>query len=123
MRPCIAIDPYLTHYCVVRADIPVGAQAAQLIHAAGYSSTGSLPAGTYAVALTVPDEAELRALASTLERAGLPHHLIIESDDPFAGQAMAIGLAPMDRKRLKPYLSKYPLLRAPVAQSGSEHSE
>jgi hypothetical protein len=102
----------------VRADLPTGVQAAQLIHAAGQSSPGNLPPGTYAVALTVPDEAALRALADDLGAAGLPRHLVVEDDAPYSGQAMALGIAPGDRKRLKPYLSRYPLLKAPVAQSG-----
>lgn len=102
---------YLTHYCVVRADLPIGAQAAQLIHAAGMSSMDNLPAGTYAVALTVKDEAELRSLAETLEREGLSRQLIVEEDAPYSGQAMAIGIPPADRKTLKRYLSKYPLLK------------
>lgn len=63
------------------------------------------------MALTVPDEAALRALADSLERAGLPRHLIVEDDAPYQGQAMALGVVPTDRKRLKPYLSSFPLLR------------
>lgn len=96
---------------MVRADLPAGVQAAQLIHAAGQSSPGDLPDGSYAVALCVKDEASLRSLAETLARAGLPRHLIVEADAPYTGQAMAIGIAPMDRRRLKRYLSRYPLLK------------
>lgn len=71
------------------------------------------------MALTVKNEAQLRSLAETLEQAGLPRHLIVESDAPYEGQAMALGIAPMDRKHLKKYLSQYPLLKnAPIAQSG-----
>lgn len=70
-----------------------------------------MPDNTYAVALTVKDEAQLRSLAETLERAGLPRHLAIESDSPYTGQAMALGIVPMDRKLLKKYLSQYPLLK------------
>lgn len=70
-----------------------------------------LPDGTYAVALTVKDEASLRSLAETLAQAGLPRHLVIENDAPYEGQAMAIGIEPTDRRFLKPYLSKLPLLR------------
>ena len=110
--PCDIDQPkYLTHYCLTRADLPVGIQAAQLIHAAGQSSPGNLPPGTYAVALTVPNEAELIRLASLLEREGLPRQLIIEADAPYTGQAMALGIEPGDRRALKKFLSKYPLLR------------
>lgn len=73
-----------------------------------------MPDGTYAVALHVRDEAALRGLAAKLSKAGIKHHLVIEDDDPYHGQAMAIGIVPTDRKILKPYLSSYAL----VAQSG-----
>lgn len=110
---CIAINQYLTHYCVVRADIPFGAQAAQLIHAAGYSVSEPVPPDSYAIALHVPDESELRALAGRLEAAQIEHRLIVESDAPYAGQAMALGIKPMDRKSLKPLLSSYALVAQP----------
>lgn len=95
----------------MRADLPPGIQAAQLIHAAGQSSPGNLPDGTYAVALTVPDEAALRALAADLKLAGLPRRLVVEADAPYTGQAMALGIPPCARRTLKPFLARYPLLR------------
>jgi hypothetical protein len=104
----------LTHYCVVRADIPFGAQAAQLIHAAGQSVSEPLSEGSYAIALHAKDEVALRALSARLTAGGIEHRLIVESDPPYSGQAMAIGVRPMDRKRLKPFLSTFAL----VAQSG-----
>jgi hypothetical protein len=73
-----------------------------------------LPNGTYAIALHVANEAELRALSARLANAGIEHQLVIESDSPYTDQAMAIGIRPMDRKLLKPFLSSYAL----VAQSG-----
>ena len=111
--PCIAINQYLTHYCVVRSDLPVGSQAAQLIHAAGFSASPDLPEGTYAIALHAKGEAELRALSERLKAAKIEHTLVVETDAPYTGQAMAIGIRPMDRKILKPLLSSYAL----VAQS------
>lgn len=95
---------------MVRTDLPRGLQAAQLIHAAGYSSPGQLPAGTYAVALAARDELELHRLSRDLARAGLPHHLVIEQDAPYTGQAVALGIAPMDRAPLRPLLRRFPLL-------------
>jgi hypothetical protein len=95
----------------VRADLPVGVQAAQIIHAAGYSSSGDLPEGTYAVALTTRDESELRSLALTLAREGHRANLIIEQDEPYTGQAMALGIAPCDRRALRPILRKLPLMK------------
>lgn len=117
--PCIANTQYLTHYCVVRSDLPFGAQAAQLIHAAGQSVTEPAAEGTYAIALHAKDETELYRLTAKLELGGIKHTPIRESDAPYAGQLMAIGIPPQDRAKLKPFLSSYPLVKynAPVAQS------
>mgnify|MGYP000913997715 CR=1 FL=1 len=103
-------DP-LTHYCITRADLPRGVQAAQLIHAAGESSPGDLPPGTFAIALTVPDEPALRALARRLGMAEILHRGIYEVDEPWNGQMMAIGIAPARRSVLKKLLSELPLLK------------
>lgn len=84
----------LVHICIVRADLPRGVLAAQLVHAAGESSPGALPRGTHAVALAARDEAHLEALAQRLTFEGLPHHQIREPDPPWCGALMAIGLPP-----------------------------
>lgn len=79
-----------------------------LIHAAGESSPGDLPPSTYAVALSCRDEAELQALAVRLETAGLRHHLVRESDAPYNGQLMAIGLFPVKKSQARRCLSSLP---------------
>lgn len=84
----------LVHICVVRADLPRGVLAAQLIHAAGESGAGAVPRGTHAVALAARDEAHLEALARRLSFEGVPHRLIREPDAPWRGALMAIGLPP-----------------------------
>ena len=101
----------IAHYCITRADIPTGLQAAQLIHAAGESSPGNLPPHTYAIALTTRDEAELQALSQRLFLSGIRHKRIIESDAPWTGQLMALGIPPASRNKLKQFLSSCPLLR------------
>lgn len=63
------------------------------------------------MALAVQDELALKNLAARLRMAGLPHHLIIEEDAPYTAQAMALGIAPMERKKLKKLLSGYTLLK------------
>lgn len=103
-------DP-LTHYCITREDIPHGLQAAQIIHAAGESSPGNIPPHCYAIALTTRDERELNDLSFELFRAGIPHRRIIENDEPWAGQLMAIGVKPMHRSELRRHLSGLRLLR------------
>ncbi|MCB9569401.1 MAG: hypothetical protein H6710_19660 [Myxococcales bacterium] len=91
----------LTHYCIVRADLPRGVLAAQLIHAAGESAPGGLPRGTTAVALAADDEAHLELVEGRLRALGIDHVAIREPDPPWSGALMAIGLAPVvDRRAL-----------------------
>lgn len=95
---------------IVRSDLPRGVLAAQVVHAAGESSTGNLKSGTYAVALQA-SEIELHALAARLQIAGVPHTKIIENNDEYAGQLMAIGVRPAPRDQLRRYFSSLPLLK------------
>jgi peptidyl-tRNA hydrolase len=78
------------------------------VHAAGESSPGNLPAGTYAIVLAC---AALEALSAKLKEAGVSHHLIVENDGLFAGEATALGVVPGRRSILKKHFSSYPLLR------------
>jgi len=84
---------------VVRADLPRGIQAAQIIHASGESAvlTNYLPPGTNAVALQVHDEAALVKLGRALDAANIPFVKIRENDDPYRDQLMAVGIAPILR--------------------------
>lgn len=101
----------IAHYCITRADLPHGTQAAMLIHAAGESSTGSMPPHTFAIALTCPDEQALDEFSHQLFLAGIAHKRIVESDAPYNGQLMALGLKPTWRSSLKKHLSSLPLLK------------
>lgn len=96
---------------VVRADLPRGIQAANLVHAAGESSPGDLAEGTNAVVLTTPDEASLYTLACRLEHQGVRFVRIVEPDPPHCGALMAVGLWPVPREEVKRHLSSLPLLR------------
>ena len=101
----------LTHFCIVRKDLPRGVLAAQLIHAAGESS-GQVPEGTYAVALAARNEGHLSLLEQKLKDAGLPHHAVREPDAPWNGALMAIGLAPtIDRSSVLPITKRLRLLK------------
>lgn len=95
---------------IVRGDLPHGLQAAQAVHATGESCTKPHVLGTYAVVLTVANEAEIRALSRRLGMAGVVHALVIENDAPYQGQAMAIGIRPEPRSTLKRYLRGLRLL-------------
>lgn len=108
----------LTHYCVVRDDLPRGVLAAQLIHAAGESGAGQQglqagPTGLYAVALAVRDEAALLLVEDRLRFYDIPHRAIREPDAPWCGQLMAIGVVPMarDERTLRRVLQRLPLLK------------
>lgn len=101
----------LAHYCITRADLPHGVQAAQLIHAAGESSPGNIPNHTFAFALITKDEVELRDLAWKLMLAGIKIKMIFEPDAPWTGQLMAIGVVPGLRKDLKKHFNRLKLLR------------
>lgn len=83
------------------------------VHAAGESSPGFLPLDTYAVVLSVPDEAALLRLHAREEL----HVLIREPDPPFNGQALAIGFVPGPRERFR-FLSQLPLYARVVQPIG-----
>jgi hypothetical protein len=86
-------------------------QAAQLIHAAGESSPGNLPHGTYAIALACTDEVELRLLSDRLRDAGISHTRILEPDAPYDGQLMALGLPPSYKSTYRRFISNLPLIK------------
>lgn len=86
--------------------------AAQVTHAAGESSPGNLPDGTFAVVLAARDVAHLEEIAAALAAGGVAHHLVREPDEPHNGAAMAIGVVPTrDRRRVSRILGRLPLLR------------
>lgn len=102
----------LTHYCVVRIDLPRGTLAAQLIHAAGESAGQALAPGTIAVALAAGGEDELHAIERELVARGIPHRAIREPDPPWNGALMAIGIQPVvDRAAVAPVTGRLKLLR------------
>lgn len=91
--------------------------AAQVVHAAGESIRQKLPPHTNAVVLSVPDEQALRDTHEKLK--DIDHELIVEIDEPFTGQATAIGLAPVsDRTEAKKVLSGLPLLKSLICPGG-----
>lgn len=102
----------LTHYCVIRQDLPLGALGAQLVHAAGESSPGELPDGTIAVVLAAKSLEHIEHLERKLLRLQIPHRAIREPDAPWNGELMAIGVVPVaDRELVKPVTGSLRLLR------------
>ena len=106
----VCINTGLTHFLVVRSDLPVGFAAAQVAHAAGESSPGNLSSSTIVVLLAARDEIELKHLADRLESAGVDLVRIHEPDPPWLGSMTAIGVKPvMDRSVVGKLLSYLPL--------------
>lgn len=113
--------PTTYHYIIVRADLTVGQQAAQIVHAAGESAANrDVPEGTHAIVLHVRDEEHLLDIAEKLWWEDIKDFkLIIEPDLPLYedrplqdGQGTAIGIPPTtDRKKLASVLGRLPLLR------------
>lgn len=95
----------------MRSDLPLGILAAQIAHAAGESSPGGLPEGTYAVVLGAQSSVELEQLSERLHVAGIRHKPIRENDLPYQGELLAIGLEPAPRSVLKKHLRDLRLLR------------
>lgn len=93
-----------------------------MVHAAGESSPGNLPEGTYAVVLCAPNEDALVGLAAKLALTSIAHTRIRESDAPYTGQLMAIGLTPCPRSVGRKALSSLPLYRGPISAPGAVHS-
>lgn len=101
----------LTHYIIVRNDMPLGVLAAQVTHAAGESSPGNLTPGTYAVVLAAQSAQELEDLHDRLADLQVPHSVVRESSGPLAGQMTAIGVQPAPREEVKRLFSSMPLLK------------
>ena len=100
----------LTHYVVVRDDLPRGHAVAQTVHAVGETLSGPAEPLTHSVVLSVPNETALVALARSLCASGVPHRLITEPD--LGDAATVIGFPPTrDRKALAKFLGRLPLLR------------
>lgn len=85
--------------------------AAQIVHAAGETSTGDLPAGTHAVVLGVDSEEALKFLSRKLRAACVPHKPIIENDAPYTDQWMALGLSPAPKGCIYPHVKHLDLVK------------
>lgn len=110
---------------IVRADLPLGVMAAQIVHAAGESSPGLLGSGTFGFVLSVPDEKALSAELLRLQARGVrliesgqtpPEDMlsmmaIREPDPPYYGQLMALGLVPARKEAWRRHVSCLPKLK------------
>ncbi len=112
MRPQSEEENPITHYVIVRDDEAmggVGIIGAQIIHATNESCEGPLPEGSHAVLLRARDEDHLLQIAGRLWDAEVPHRVVYEPDEPFNGQATAIGIWPTrERDRIRRCVSDLP---------------
>jgi len=82
-----------------------------LIHAAGESAVG-IAHNTYAVALSAENEKELLALEQRLRYYNVPHAAFRESDPPYNQELMAIGIYPVnDRRLIRRFLKRFSLIK------------
>lgn len=99
----------LTHYIIIREDLPSNIALVQAIHAA--SESGPTKKGDYAIALAAIDEPHLEQIESQLISHNIPHISIREPDEPYCGQIMAIGLVPVqERKSVRRVVGKLKLV-------------
>lgn len=94
----------------VRADLPRGLLAAQTVHAAGESANDTVKPGTYAVVLGATAN-QLAELERQLEVVGVRFSAIRESDPPYEGELLAIGIEPQLKSQVRRYVSSLPLLK------------
>lgn len=111
LKACASIDSQpLTHYVILRSDLPCGVMVANTVHAAGESA--GVPSGTYSVALATADQAELESVKAKLEELGIPFSAVIETEGEHAGELMAIGVEPLtDRSMIRKAVSCLPLVK------------
>jgi hypothetical protein len=90
-----------------------------ITHAAGESSPGNIPEGTFAIVLGAKDETSLCTLREQLIAKHVPFSGITEDMNPYNGQLMSIGIIPMLRSVGRKLFSSYPLYRGPTRVSSS----
>jgi len=84
-----------------------------VVHAAAQSAKGTTP-NTYAVVLATPGEAALLDLEQRLIFARVPHAAFRETDPPYNGALMSIGIEPVeDRRMVRRFLKGLSLLEEP----------
>ena len=89
------------HYILIRKDLPASVQMVNAVHAAGESIIDApIPSTTRAVLLGVDNEEMLLSYFEKLKTKNIHYVLIREPDEPYNGAAMAIGIAPSDRRNM-----------------------
>lgn len=108
----------LTHYIIVRRDLPLGVCAAMITHAAGESAPlyQDPEDGRFrhavAVVLEAKNEHDLLKIDEYLYSNYIQRVVVTESGGPYDGQTMAIGLVPIERDLVASKLAHLQTLKA-----------
>lgn len=104
----------LIQYVVVHETKDRGVIAVQAIHAATEclgKEDVPVPSDTRLCVLVAKNSSELEDLATNLSFSAIPFTLIREPDAPYNNSATAVGVAPGEQERLKPFFTSFKLLR------------
>lgn len=113
----------LTHYIIVRRDLPLGVLAAMVCHAAGESGAtyerkegwryddSTAFSGATAVILEAKDEKHLRQISAYLDEVEIAYKTVHESGGEYSGQLMALGLIPIEREAIAEKLREFQTLK------------
>lgn len=97
-----------THYIVLHRSCGnrPGIAAAQAAHAAAESiQTLPVPADTFVCVLRADTSEEIEKLSTVLRDADIFHTVIREPDEPYNGAAVALGVEPTERERVRSFLA------------------
>src|SRR3989304_3438138 len=103
----------LTHYVIVRRDLPLDVMSAMLVHAAGESAVYYQDSydgrfrGARVVVLEVKDEFYLHRAKLKLLEADVQYVEVVESGEMYHGQLMAIGLVPVESEAIEPVMRHF----------------
>ena len=94
---------------ILLQSLPSGAKLAQAVHAAGESG-GNVPKNTHAIVLETNRDSLLDLEAKLWDDA-IPCEAVRETDYPYEGQLLAIGICPGKKEILEKYVSTFRLAR------------
>lgn len=107
----------LTHYIIVRKDLPLGVLAAMVTHAAGESAVlyQNPEDGRFrrarAVVLEAVNELALQDVSRRLEKLGIQRVEIVESGPIYSGELMAVGVVPTESQSVVEAMQHYLTLK------------
>jgi hypothetical protein len=93
------VEKHPVCYVLVRRDLPKTRQAIDVGHAAQECvRTAPVDKRTALRVLWVKDEEELLQFANKLDQKNYANDLVYEPDEPYSGQCMSLGVAPLTER-------------------------